>query len=121
MQVNETEKVPGGDSLVAGTCIEVSAVTLSEPGEYERGELMMKSGGKFVRAVMPGVTAADEACILARNITVSDGEECLCPGYFSGSFSLSCVKINGGLMNTLTGAEQNQLMESLRMRKIFLR
>lgn len=86
-KVSDIINVPAPDDLAQRDC-KSDTIIISTPGNYPRGTLLMSSDGTFIPATAEGLSAADDICILADNLSlVEDDGQALVAAYFSGVFN----------------------------------
>ncbi|MBQ7154832.1 MAG: hypothetical protein IJR85_04685 [Synergistaceae bacterium] len=81
-KLTEITEIPAPDDLVQGGYV-ADIVALASPGDYKRGLVLMSGEDGFIPATSAGIGSADEACILAENISFTEGT-CSASAYFGG-------------------------------------
>lgn len=114
----EVTEIPAPDDLIQGN-YQADLIALATPGEYTRGMLLMTGEGGFVPATAEGLAGATEICILAENITFTDGRVGV-SAYFTGIFSQDRIILNWETEGDHHDDLIEQIRPTLRTRGIFM-
>ena len=114
----EITEIPAPDDLVQGS-YQYDVVTLGTQGDYQRGMLMMSSADGFIPATSEGIAGADEVCILAENLSFTDGTASA-GALFAGKFNPNRIILSYETEDDNHSELMEAIRSSLRLHNIFL-